>query len=519
VKPNRQRRPMEVGPDESSSAENSFSPAVEAEGLVKTFGGVVALEGISFELYAGEVVALAGENGAGKSTLKNLLAGVVRPDEGRIAVNGETVTDAAQARRLGVAAIHQELSLYPSMSVAENVLITSLGGRRNLFVNPSRLANKVAPLLERVGADFGARELVENLSTGRRQLVEIAKALAENPSVIIFDEPTASLNLAERERVFEVVRQLKADGAAVLYITHHLQEIFDLSDRTIVLRDGRLVDTRPTASLTRAELEALMVGRELSGELPHAPRASGEVALRVRDLDDGGRVSGVSFEVRRGEILGLAGLVGSGRTEVARAVFGLSRTRGTVELDGAAMIRPSPREAIRGGMGFVTEDRRAEGLFVERPIRENLTVVALGRFVRRLLGRVDRKAENRAALERAQDLRIAARGGLEAPVSSLSGGNQQKVVLGKWLEGAPRVLILDEPTRGIDVGAKAEIYRLLVGLAEQGVAILMISSEMAELLGLCHRVGIMHAGRLAGTLGRAEATQEHIIRLATGGTP
>jgi ABC-type sugar transport system ATPase subunit len=493
------------------------APVVKAERLVKTFGGVGALEGVGFELHAGEVVALAGENGAGKSTFKNLLAGVIRPDSGRVTVRGEAVEDAAQARRLGVAAVHQELSLYPSMSVAENVAITSLGGRRGFLVEPARLVARVQPLLERVGADFRAQELVENLSPGRCQLVEVAKALAQDPSVIVFDEPTASLNLTERGRIFEVVRQLKAEGVTVLYITHHLEEIFDLTDRTIVLRDGRLVDVRPTATLTRAELEALMVGRELSGELPRAREPGEEVALRVRGLDDGGRISGVSFEVRRGEIFGLAGLVGSGRTEVARAIFGLSRTRGMVELNGVSISSPSPRKTIRSGLGFVTEDRRGEGLFIERPIRENLSAVALGRFVKRMLGRIDRKAETRAAQDRASELGVAARGGLEAPGGSLSGGNQQKVVLGKWLETSPRVLILDEPTRGIDVGAKAEIYRLLTDLAEGGMAILLISSEMAELLGLCHRIGVMHAGRLAGILDRSEAAQERIIRLATGG--
>ncbi|HUZ85525.1 MAG TPA: sugar ABC transporter ATP-binding protein [Candidatus Baltobacterales bacterium] len=491
---------------------------VELDHVTKRFGGVRAVNDVSFTLAAGEVVALAGENGAGKSTIKNLLAGIVKADSGTITICGdEIVGDPRHARRLGVAAIHQELSLFPTMSVAENVLMASLSSDVRGVVRSSSLKRRVGPLLERLGADFSSGTTVESLGPGERQLVEIAKALALAPSVIIFDEPTASLNERERERIYEIVRQLAADRVAVLYISHHLSEIFELSDRVVVLRDGNLVALSRTTELTRGKLESLMVGRELAGEMPRAAEPSDEGALRVRDLDDGSLITGVSFEIRRGEIFGLAGLMGAGRSEVARAIFGVSRATGTIEIGGRSFRRMTPKRAIEAGMAFVTEDRRGDGLFIDRPIRENLSVVALDDVTAPWLGWVHRRLETETAQRKTSLLRIAARSGLEAPARSLSGGNQQKVVLGKWLWRDPSVLIMDEPTRGIDVGAKAEIHQLLVDFAERGVAVLLISSELPELLGLAHRIGVMHAGRLVGILDRSEASPDKIIRLATGG--
>jgi len=497
---------------------NGVEPAVAVDRVTKRFGGITAVSDVSFTMAPGEVVALVGENGAGKSTIKNLLAGIVKPDSGSIVVNGvEIAGDARHARHVGVATIHQELSLFPTMNVAENVLMASLAGRSRGIVRSSTLYARVRPLLERVGADFSPAAKLDTLAPGQRQLVEIAKALALEPSVIVFDEPTASLDEGHRERIYAIVRQLAADGAAVLYVSHHMHEIFELSDRLVVLRDGKLVATSTTALLTRNELESLMVGRELSGDMPRAAEPGSDVVLRVSNLDDGRRISGVSFDIRRGEIFGLAGLMGAGRTEVARAIFGVNRASGSIEVDGRAIHRMTPKRAIAAGMAFVTEDRRGEGLFIDRSIRENLSVVGLQDVRVRGVGWIRRRAEATTAKNAGARLQLTARSGLEAPARSLSGGNQQKVVLGKWLWRPRRLLIMDEPTRGIDVGAKAEIHRLLVDFAEQGIAVLLISSELPEVLGLAHRIGVMHAGRLVDILDRRDATPEKVIRLAAGG--
>jgi ABC-type sugar transport system ATPase subunit len=494
-------------------------PAVAVDRVTKRFGGITAVNDVSFTLAPGEVVALVGENGAGKSTIKNLLAGIVKADSGSIFINGAEISgDARHARHVGVATIHQELSLFPTMSVAENVLMASLGGSRSRgIVRSSTLYARVRPLLERVGADFSPAAKLDTLAPGQRQLVEVAKALALEPSVIVFDEPTASLDEGHRERIYAIVRQLAEEGVAVLYVSHHMHEIFELSDRMIVLRDGNLVASSPTAELTRNELESLMVGRELSGDMPRAAEPGGDVVLRVTNLDDGRRITGVSFDIRRGEIFGLAGLMGAGRTEVARAIFGVNRASGSIEIDGRAIHRMTPKRAIDAGMAFVTEDRRGEGLFIDRPIRENLSVVGLEDVRVRGVGWIRRRAESGTAKKAGELLHVTARSGLEAPARSLSGGNQQKVVLGKWLWRPRRLLIMDEPTRGIDVAAKAEIHRLLVDFAEQGVAVLLISSELPEVLGLAHRIGVMHAGRLVDILDHGDATPEKVIRLAAGG--
>ncbi len=497
---------------------NGVEPAVAVDRVTKRFGGITAVSDVSFTMAPGEVVALVGENGAGKSTIKNLLAGIVKPDSGSIVVNGvEIAGDARHARHVGVATIHQELSLFPTMNVAENVLMASLAGRSRGIVRSSTLYARVRPLLERVGADFSPAAKLDTLAPGQRQLVEIAKALALEPSVIVFDEPTASLDEGHRERIYAIVRQLAADGAAVLYVSHHMHEIFELSDRLVVLRDGKLVATSTTALLARNELESLMVGRELSGDMPRAAEPGRDVVLRVSNLDDGRRISGVSFDIRRGEIFGLAGLMGAGRTEVARAIFGVNRASGSIEVDGRAIHRMTPKRAIAAGMAFVTEDRRGEGLFIDRSIRENLSVVGLQDVRVRGVGWIRRRAEATTARNAGARLQLTARSGLEAPARSLSGGNQQKVVLGKWLWRPRRLLIMDEPTRGIDVGAKAEIHRLLVDFAEQGIAVLLISSELPEVLGLAHRIGVMHSGRLVDILDRRDATPEKVIRLAAGG--
>jgi ABC-type sugar transport system ATPase subunit len=497
----------------------SQAPAIAVANVSKSFGGITAVDGVSFAVSSGEVVALAGENGAGKSTIKNIISGTLRPDSGQVSFGGApAVEGVGGAKHSGVATVHQETSLFPDLTVAENILIDRLRAPGRATVQPGRLRRAAAPVLRRVGAGFGPETVVRDLSAGQRQLVEIAKALAADPRAIVFDEPTASLNLAERELIMRIVEQLRADGVAVLYISHYLEEIARLSQRVVVMRDGHVVADRPTSELDRGTLEALMVGRELAQGYPPLPRPGSTKRLSVRDLGDGGRVSGVSFDIAEGEIFGLAGLMGSGRTEVARAIFGLAGNLGHIELNGGGLRRGSVRACIEAGMAFVTEDRRHEGLFLDRPIRESLSIVALDSVRRhRRTGWLDKSRERRMTEELASKVRLVARGGLGADGGSLSGGNQQKIVLGKWLVKPPRVIILDEPTRGIDVGAKAEIHRLLVDLARAGSSILLISSEMEEVLGLSHRVGVMHDGRLAGVLDRSQATQETVIRLATGG--
>jgi ribose transport system ATP-binding protein len=497
------------------------APAIAVGNVSKSFSGITAVDGVSFTVSSGEVVALVGENGAGKSTIKNIIGGTLRPDSGQVSFGGApAIEGVGGAKHSGVATVHQETSLFPDLTVAQNILIDRLRSPGRATVRPRHLRRAAAPVLRRVGAGFGPEAIVRDLSAGQRQLVEIAKALAADPRAIVFDEPTASLNLVERELIMRVVEQLRADGVAVLYISHYLEEIARLSQRVVVMRDGRVVADRPTGELDRATLESLMVGRELARGYPPLPQPRNAKTLSVRDLGDGVRVSGVSFDIAEGEIFGLAGLMGSGRTEVARAIFGLAGDIGRIEVSGRQLRRGNVRACIEAGMAFVTEDRRHEGLFLDRPIRESLSIVDLGSVCRsRRTGWLDSDSERRMTEELASRVHLVARGGLDANGGSLSGGNQQKVVLGKWLVRRPRLIILDEPTRGIDVGAKAEIYRLLVDLARAGSSILLISSEMEEVLGLSHRVGVMHDGRLAGVLDGSRATQETVIRLATGGAP
>jgi len=493
--------------------------ALSLRRLTKSFGGISAVREVSFDIAPGEVVALAGENGAGKSTIKNMIGGSLKPDTGELLVGGEAAEPGVAGRMgQGVVTIHQEISLFPHLTVGENVMMNRLGLGSRWGFSRAKVFEAARPFLDRVGAQFAPDRLVGDLATGESQLVEIAKALISEPCVLVFDEPTASLTMAERERVFAVVRSLREDGVAVLYISHFLNEIFALSDRVVVMRDGGLVGSYPTHELDRTGLESLMVGRELAQGFPATSQPRESVALSLSNVADPNKVRNITFTVRHGEIFGLAGLLGAGRTELARAVFGLSTRTGEVEVEGERLRPHDPRSAIRAGIAFVTEDRREEGLFLDRPIIESLSIVQIDRTTRGgPLALIDRKAERAAAAIQAEQLHLDARGGLSAPGRSLSGGNQQKVAFGKWLQMGPRVLILDEPTRGIDVGAKAEIYRLLVALAADGMAIVLISSEMEELIGLSHRIGVMHDGRLQGVLGRTSFDPTAIIRLATGG--
>lgn len=485
-------------------------------GCSKAFGGVQAVKDLSFAVKAGEVVALVGENGAGKSTTKNLITGQIRPDSGSIEVAGSQPHDPVHTRDLGVLAVHQEFSLFPTLSVADNVFL--FGKRRTgpALRTRAKAEAECNRLLEKVGADFHPADLVSQLSPAQQQLVEVVKALAQDPVFLILDEPTASLNLAEREHIHEIVRDLQARGVAILYITHHLEEVFELTSRTIVMRDGQLVADCPTNELNRRDLEELMVGREVGEVQRPAPPTSDEVKLRAIDIMGPGLAEPISFELRAGEVLGFAGLVGSGRTELAQAIFGMVPATGVIEIAGERLERRTPALMKRNGLAFVTEDRRHEGLFLDRSIRENLSVATLGQLSRTFLRLVSRRREAMQGTGLINDLRVRG-AALERPSRSLSGGNQQKLVIGKWLPADPEVIILDEPTRGIDVGAKAEVHALICRLTESGKAVLVISSDMPEVLGLSHRVGVMHKGRLVKVLDADEADPRTVIGLATGG--
>ncbi|MFD5063354.1 sugar ABC transporter ATP-binding protein [Streptomyces sp. NPDC058394] len=496
--------------------EPETTPVLALEGVSKSFGAVRALRGVSLRLYAGEAHALAGENGAGKSTLIKALAGVHRPDTGKVLLDGEPVEfqGPADARDAGVAVIYQEPTLFPDLSVAENIFMGRQPRRRLGRVDRRAIKQATAELFARLGVDLDPDQPARGLSIADQQLVEIAKALSLDARVLIMDEPTAALTGSEVARLFGVVKTLRAQGAAVLFISHRLEEIFELCQRVTTLRDGAWIASEPIDGLTEDDLVRRMVGRDLAELYPKQNIEIGEVALKVSRLTREGVFTDVSFEVRRGEIVGLAGLVGAGRSEVARAVFGVDRfDGGEVEVLGSKLKPGAPSLAMAAGLALVPEDRRAQGLVMDMSIERNIGLTGFARTTR--AGLMSRSAERSRAVDWAVKLQVKyAR--LADVVGTLSGGNQQKVVLAKWLATAPQVLIVDEPTRGIDVGTKAEVHRLLSALAADGVAVLMISSDLPEILGMADRVLVMHEGRLAAELSRAEASEESVMAAATG---
>ncbi|MEU5878925.1 sugar ABC transporter ATP-binding protein [Spirillospora sp. NPDC047279] len=480
--------------------------------LRKTFPGVVALDGVDFDLRPGEVHVLLGENGAGKSTLIKALSGAHRPDAGRIVADGaETeIRSPEDAQRLGIATIYQEFNLVPELTVAENLFL-GRPPRRFGLVDKRAMAENARPLLDRVGVAADPRQRMGDLGIARAQMIEIAKALGQDARVLIMDEPTAVLTTGEVDTLFTIVRQLRDQGVAIVFITHHLEEIPRIGDRVTVLRDGRSVAEVP-ADTPHDELVRLMVGRPIEAQYPRERSDSGDPLLKVRGLGRDGAFTDVSFEVRAGEVVGLAGLVGAGRTEVARAIFGADRyDTGEVLVGGRRLRGGDVHAALEAGVGLVPEDRKGQGLVLGADVQENLGLVTLGRSSRG--GFVDRAGQHRAAADIAGKLNVRM-SGLRQEVRTLSGGNQQKIVIGKWLLADARVLILDEPTRGIDVGAKVEIYRLINDLTASGHAVLMISSDLPEVLGMSDRVLVMARGRLAGELSAGEATQDSVMALA-----
>ena len=507
-------------------SEPGAQPLLRMTGIDKTFPGVHALDDVHLEIYPGECVALIGENGAGKSTLMKILSGVYQPDGGEIVFAGSPVTlqSPRQAQDLGISIIYQEFNLMPNMTVAENVFI---GREPNAsgFVNRRQMEAETKRLLDALGVDLDPHATVRDLSVAEQQMVEIAKALSTNAQLVIMDEPTSALTDREVENLLEIVKTLKARGLGVIFITHRLEEIYPICDWVTVLRDGRNAGEIPIAEATPETIVRMMVGRNIEDLYEKTAPAYDPVArpmLEVRGLSRTGTVrdaaqivlSDVSFSVRAGEIVGLAGLVGSGRTEVARSIFGADLyDRGEILIDGQPVTIRSPRDAIQQGIGLVPEDRKLQGLVLSLAVRENITLPSLGSLVR--FGFVEQGKEQSVARRFVEALRIRTPS-LEQKVLNLSGGNQQKVVIAKWLALRPKVLILDEPTRGIDIGAKAEVHHLIAELASQGVAVLMISSELPEILGMSDRILVMREGHIVADIDRADATEESIMRYATG---
>ncbi len=496
-----------------------MSPSLlSARGISKSFPGVQALQDVSLQLNRGEVLAVVGENGAGKSTLMKILGGVYRPDAGIIEWEGRPVAigQVDQAQKLGIVLIHQELNLAENLDVAGNMFLgrePTWGGPLGL-IRP-RLARDAEPILRRLGFDASPRTRVAELSIGQQQLVEIARALSLRSRVIIMDEPTSSLTQRETDRLYDVIRDLKRDGISVLYISHRLKEVETIADRVVVLRDGRNAGELRREEISHEAMVRLMVGRELRQFYRRSRHeATARPVLQLRHVHWQEGKPPISLELRGGEIVGLAGLIGAGRTELAETVFGIRRrVSGEILLDGHAVVVRHPIDAIEAGIYLVPEDRRSQGLVLEQTIRFNLSLASLKDLQR--LHLVATRREVALAEQQRRDLNIRCPS-IRQTVALLSGGNQQKVVLGKWLSRKPRVLILDEPTRGVDVGAKSEIYALMDQLAQEGVAILMISSDLEEILGMSDRVVVMHEGRLAGELGRGQLSEEAVMRLATG---
>jgi ABC-type sugar transport system ATPase subunit len=489
------------------------TPVIRLQGISKEFPGVLAVDGVDLDILPGEVHVVAGENGAGKSTLMKLLSQVERPSSGTVEISGEAVEfhGPGHAQHLGVAMVYQEFALAPDLSVAENLYLGREPGRFG-FVSRGRELEEAEGLLRRVGLNVGPGRLVAGLTVAEMQRVEIAKALAIDAKVVIMDEPTATLAEREIEDLFGVIKGLTDEGIAILYISHRLDEIFRIADRVTVMRDGKIVDTVPISELDEDKLVRLMVGREIGNLYPKPEAEIGDVLLRATGMSRGEKLKDCSFEVRAGEILGFAGLVGAGRTELARAVFGADRVDGgEVELDERVLRIKKPQDAIGAGIGYLTEDRKGEGLALQLGVDQNITLANLP-MTRSL---INLKEEANIARKRRDELNIRTPS-IRRRVQVLSGGNQQKVVVARWLETRARVLFFDEPARGIDVGAKAEMFGLIGDLAKEGRGIVLISSYLPELLNMCDRILVMREGKVAGMIGREEFSEERVIALATG---
>lgn len=491
---------------------------LEMKGITKAFSGVTVLQGVNLKVVGGKAVALLGENGAGKSTLMKILTGEYTADEGSIFINQQPVTirKIQDAKAHGIGMIHQELNLFANLSIAENFLIGNEEKfKSGPFVDYKALNSKVREILKTLNLNHSPRKLIGDLGVGEQQLVEIGKALQTEVRFLVMDEPTAALTESETKRLFRIIQDLKSQGVGIVYISHRMEELYEVADDVTVLRDGRFIATQSMKTANERELISLMVGRDVENRYPKKPSAPGNIILRVQDLQSK-LIKHASLEVKAGEIVGLGGLMGAGRTEIARAITGVDRyQQGTVELDGKRVRFRRPGDAIRHGVAFVTEDRKEQGLVLKFSIRHNLALPTLYR--RQKVGVINQKAEAAFANELVKRLRVKSNS-VEQQVNGLSGGNQQKVVIGKWLANDPLLFVLDEPTRGVDVGAKQEIYELMNHMKSQGKGILMISSDLPELLGMSDRVYVAHEGKIQGQLTGENMTEENFMTLATGGS-
>jgi ABC-type sugar transport system ATPase subunit len=499
------------------------APFVQFSGIEKAYFGVNVLKGISFALAAGSMTGLVGENGAGKSTLMNILGGNVAADSGTIVLDGKAFapSNPQESAKQGIAFIHQELNLFPNLTIAENLFLTRFPRHvASPFIKRRAINRRTSELLADIGLDVSPQRLVETLSAGERQLVEIAKALSIDARLIIFDEPTTSLSVRETERLFALIGRLRQRGLTMIYISHALADVLRLCDQIVVLRDGEVAGTGGANEFTAERLVTLMVGRTMNQLFPtRRGKPTNQTLLEVSGVTQPGVVRNISFTLRRGEVLGLSGLMGAGRSELARILFGLDPcASGNVLLEGTSLERLSPRRLIQRGIAFLTENRRTEGLCMDASVADNLGLATLRQHGGTLVQWISDESFRNAVQQIRGVVHLDSKAGNAQAVRTLSGGNQQKVVLGKWLLAQPRVFILDEPTRGIDVGAKYEIYRLIYELADQGAGIFVISSEMEELMGLCDRILVMKAGQLVDELPREQFDRERILRGALGGT-
>ena len=486
-------------------------------GIEKSFGANSVLRGVDFDIKSGEVHALMGENGAGKSTLMNILTGLHKADAGEIMVDGkqQQFTNPKEAEEYGISFIHQEMNTWPDMTVLENLFIGKEPTNRFGLIQTKKMKEQANKIFQDLGINIALQTDVRELSVGQQQMIEIAKSLMTNAKVIVMDEPTAALTEREIDTLFKLIHTLTEKGVAIVYISHRMEEIFKISNRITVMRDGVSIDTSLTKETTNDEVVRKMVGRELEDYYPQKIAEIKEAILEVKGLTQKGRFEDISFSVKSGEILGFSGLMGAGRTEIMRAIFGIdSFQTGEILLEGKKLTIKAPSDAIAQGIGFLTENRKEEGLVLDYSLRDNISLPSIDGFKK--FGIIDTKAESSFALLLMERLKVKATSEMDA-ASSLSGGNQQKVVLAKWIGIGSKVLILDEPTRGVDVGAKREIYQLMNELADRGVAIIMVSSDLPEILGVSDRVLVVHEGKIAGELSKADATEEKIMQLATGG--
>ena len=491
----------------------STNVLLQMKNIHKTFPGVYALKAVDFELRAGEVHAIIGENGAGKSTLIKVLGGIYAADQGKIFIEGKKVEirSVKDAQRNGISIIHQELVLVPYMTVAENIFL----GREPMkggLVNATKMHEEAQKLIDSYDINIDAKSLVRDLTIAQQQMVEIIKAISYNSKILVMDEPTSSISEKEVKFLFETMRNLTSKGVGIIYISHRMSELAEICDRVTVMRDGSYIGTRVVSETTNDELISMMVGRELKNYYTRDFQEDGEVMLKCENISDHKIVKDVSFEVRKGEIVGFAGLVGAGRSEVMKCIFGLTKGySGNIYIDGKKVVIRSPSDAIKHGIALVPEDRKLEGLYLIQSVRFNSTIEVLKDFIKGIF--VNRKKEEDIT-QKYIDMMSTKTPSMEQAIGKLSGGNQQKVMIGRWLATSPRILILDEPTRGVDVGAKSEIYAIMNNLAKSGMAIIMISSEMPELINMSDRIYVMCEGRITGCLGHKEITQEKIMKLA-----